>query len=412
MEINDWKELERELLIALATSKYIQTRRELENGYILLCKAKEFRNLKNSKISATWLSKSIKEFENNLRKKEAQFDNIDERIRKDNLKEPEENRVFVEEKKEARAMNIVAIILPKPDWTKSVKSNLESTCTMQVGFLEKNNVIEIRKNLNKNEDEFVESFVNYYLLNIDQYMKEYVKEETGRIESVMKNVRDIVGLDIELKKDEKSDISKKLEIMGSEKPFSCYLYESDLVKLQEWCILGQINKGFKEVCQREQDLYMMRLGTRIKDKISTELKNYSGQSAIVMNFSELIMEPLGLIRDYRQDFKASEGDYVRIQRKEAYDEEMTSDYTHDKYEGFGSARTKLNIRQRTIKFSVDLKVSTIALKNAMEIVSQVRISDKAQVYFQKTRKKSIINKLNQSWDNFSNVVRKIPHKTK
>ena len=295
------------------------------------------------------------------------------------LREEEENK-----------NNIVSIILPKPDWTNNIESGLESKYGEQLELLENDNVIKIRKEFNKNEDEFIESFVNYYLSKIDKYLKDYFKNETERIDKVMKDVRNIVRLEIGMKKEEKDDILKKLEIMSVDTPFSCYLYESDLLKLEEWCILEKMQLSFPDLCTREKDNYIMKLGSRIKEEIIVKLRGYAGQSAITLNFSELEVEPFGKLRDYRSDDKKpSEGDYtITTARREAYDEDTYSDYTYSKCRKNGRGNNYL--RQRTLKYSMNMNVSTIALQNALRIVSQVRVSnsrDGDQRKYKKTPKR-------------------------
>ena len=290
---------------------------------------------------------------------------------KDELKEAKE-----EDRPKPYENNIVAIICPIPDWTKKIEDDLEAKYDKQALLLEKDDVVKIRKTFNKNEDEFAESFVNYFLSKIDKKLKEYVNDETLRIEKILGNIRDILRLEIAMTFKEKEKINEELQISFKNMSQTGHVFESDLTKLEEWRILQKLS-GFKDLYEREQDNYIMKLGDRLQEDLKMKLKEYSDSATLNIHFSGITMEPLGQLRYYR-DSKSdqTEGDYISVyeSRKEAYDEDNpTTAYSFTK--GTSRNRNSHRLRQRTLKFSVKFNISTIALKNALNLSSQIRVSN-------------------------------------
>lgn len=289
--------------------------------------------------------------------------------------------------------SVVAIVLPKPTWSVDLLESFESACKNLTGDVD---VIKIRKSLNKDEDAFIQAFVNHCLSKVDADIKDDLECESKRIKVLMKDLQDMNALQLRIYKKEKVALEQNLVLGDSVFTFDFYVYESDLEGLKEMTMLKNLinsSSSIKDISTREIQEYVMRIAKRAQLELETGLKEYLSQCKIPIALTMKKLEPLGGLREYRRKYPfvpipdASEGDWERwnnSRTKEAYNEDVAKAYSYKqmKWNGSGSLLAfgetpvrKSNLRQSTVKLSVELDVEQTLLPVVKEVLDSVLLKD-------------------------------------
>lgn len=276
--------------------------------------------------------------------------------------------------------NVVAIRMPIPDWTQAAVNDVKAKLKSQVGVLADIDTIKIRKSLNKNEDDFVQAVINHCLSVVDRKLQTYINDHQKNIISLLNNIKDMVSLEVVLSKFQKEKILEELNLCGKIFEIAFHIHESDLENLDEWKKFTSMSKTCSstvtEVVDDQKDRYILRIAKRIHMELQTALDTYSSQSQVTLHPVLLPMECLGSLRGYRKHVlgvfipNGSEGDYQRIgSRKEAYNEDTPNDYH------FKLKKNYTILRQRTVKFQLNLHMDTFVLPESAELMKHVKCSE-------------------------------------
>ena len=277
--------------------------------------------------------------------------------------------------------NVIAIRMPAPDWTTGLVDTLKNKYSQHVRLLTDIDTIKVRKSLNKNEDDFVQSVVTYYLSAVDAQLKSYLDARTDQIQKLLKNLRHIVSLDMALSKDEKAKMAKDFNIEEFQWEKSFYVYESCLKSLNEWRMLSSIgaatSTSFVDIAETRKDDYIVRITDRVYDEFKVALATYIQNSQVMLKTEVEPPEYLGSLRKLRRKSfgiisylpDGSEGDFwKRGVQNQAYNEDSVNDYTYKEKEN----GQKTIVRQRTVKFSVNLQLRPFAFDEAVKLIDQVK----------------------------------------
>lgn len=291
----------------------------------------------------------------------------------------------------AESGGVVAVILPKPTWSVELVESFEESCRKLTGDID---VIKVRKSLNKDEDAFIQAFVNHCLGKIDKFIQGFLVVESKRIEDLMKDLRDVMTLQLRIYKKEKAALEKNLVLGATGITFDFYVYESDLRDLKEMNMLknlGKSSSAIKDISVREIHGYIMRIAQRAQMELESGLKEYIAQCKIPMSLKMKKLEPLGELREYRRTFflssipDASEGDWEKKGRtKEAYNEDLSKSYSFKqlRYNSKGDLcswgevpTSRSELRQSTAKISVDLNIASTLLPFVKNVLDNILLKD-------------------------------------
>lgn len=288
---------------------------------------------------------------------------------------------------------VLTVVLPTPKWSRELVESFEDACRKLTGN------IDVRKSLNKDEDAFIQAYINHCLSKVDKYIKQFLVEESKRIEALMKELRDLISLQLRVYKKEKAAFEEKLILGSGNVTFDFYVYESDLGNLKEMLMLRNLAKSsssIKDISTREIQEFIIRISKRAQLELETGMKDYLSQCKVPITLKMKKLEPLGELREYRRNFflapRASEGDWeMKGRTKEAYNEDVAKSYSFKqlRYDDGGEQWYNLHarwlpscceipasvLRQSTVKMSVELHMGQTLLPFVKETLDSVLLKD-------------------------------------
>lgn len=268
----------------------------------------------------------------------------------------------------------IAIRMPQPDWEGQALNSLHSKCKTALEKMKKVDSIKARKEFNKEEGDFINSFLVNCLTKLDEKHKSFVNYETERVENLMSDVKNLLDMEAPMSKDAKKQLVEEAHIPAKCDKMAFYLFQSDLKDLTEVRNMEKMCKNgtvaTNKLASKMLDDYMLRIGNRIKEESQSFFSEYLEGMKGKVTFTITQAEPLGELAKYRRKFlgvviAGSEGEYRKeLRGREAYNEDNYSyDYTTDPSKG--------TLRQRTIKMHVEIKSQPYKLSFAEEILKTI-----------------------------------------
>jgi hypothetical protein len=262
----------------------------------------------------------------------------------------------------------VSIRAPLPDWQHSITDDLSKNIEKHKVNFENVDSIGTRKLCNKDEEQFVQSFINHVLQKADKNLQDYMKDEMYRVNKLMTDIEHMISLEMALSRKDKVELKSGVKILARTFKVPFYLYESDLSQLKEMKDLNEMERSTfpktKTIAKEQIGKYMIRIAKRLVLELTTALKRYlDALTTTKASFEFLPFEPLGKLCHLRRFPWGSEGDRISDSTKvEAYNEDSPSQYCNEKNKPF---------RQRTVKLVFLLNTEEIVLPEAVVLLESL-----------------------------------------
>jgi hypothetical protein len=305
--------------------------------------------------------------------------------------------------------NVVAICMPKPDWQTFTDIDDQFNAVFNI------DQIKIRKQMNKNEDDFVIGLVANIVKHIDQDFQVHFKAEKDRVSKLINEIIQVIKLDYRVPASFYQNMQKNLAIKIPDIKTCSYLYLSDLNYLDQYKSLKTLTSSSSSdiVSFTEKKVHdlIIRIGHRLESETRLAMIDYFNGANQKFDF-DFQQEYLGKLFIYRPASNqkkslyenitfsgtkinircnASEGDYhtnTSINRREAYDIDSPKDYRFTpprniigkKYLLFQETesdkdffkRIEAYLRQETIKFNVTFNGKNITLKQSKVLLETLK----------------------------------------